>query len=91
MVSKRILVDECGVGLMIRGEPDSEITSGWRFLSGEETPEYAENESNFEIRDLVDVALEYGDSNVLFSDTEIGDSFRCDPDSGEFYCDTLSE
>lgn len=38
--SDRIMVDGLQVGYMYREEPDSEVDSGWRFLSGDETPEY---------------------------------------------------
>ncbi len=89
MVSKQVTEDGLGVGYMTKGEPDLEITSGWRFLSGHETPEYAGVASNFEIKDLVDVAIQYGDTNVLFSDAEIGEGFRRDPESTDFYSESF--
>lgn len=46
IASDRILVDGCRVGYMYREEPEQEWDSGWRFLAGDETVEYANDPAN---------------------------------------------
>ena len=54
--SDRITVAGQRVGFMYRELPDNEIDSGWRFLSGEETPEYADDPANFALYDVNTIA-----------------------------------
>ena len=46
IVSNMILQEGLPVGFMYREEPFDEEDSGWRFLSGTETEDYLDNESN---------------------------------------------
>src|SRR6266705_2951717 len=50
--SDRITVDGMKVGYMYREEPDKDLDSGWRFFSGDETQEYADNPDNFAIYEV---------------------------------------
>jgi hypothetical protein len=52
----RITVDGKRVGFMYRELPDDDIDSGWRFFSGEETQEYADDPANFAIYDVNTIA-----------------------------------
>ena len=54
--SDRITVDGCPVGYAYREQPDHESDSGWRFFAGDETQEYADDPSNFEIYDVNTIA-----------------------------------
>ena len=48
----RILVDGAKVGYMYREEPEEEHLSGWTFMSGDESQEYADNPKNWGIYDV---------------------------------------
>ncbi len=50
--SDAITVDGLKVGYMYREEPGNEADSGWRFFSGTESQEYADDPNNFEIYDV---------------------------------------
>jgi len=52
IVSRRITHDEQHVGYMYREKPAEEEDSGWRFLSGDETEDYIENEENSKVYDV---------------------------------------
>lgn len=52
----RIMVDGMPVGVVYREEPDSAVDSGWRFLAGDETQEYADEPDNWAIYDLNTIA-----------------------------------
>jgi hypothetical protein len=43
----RVTVDGKPVGFIYRELPDDDIDSGWRFFSGEDTQEYADDPANF--------------------------------------------
>ena len=62
------------VGFMYRDEPDNEIDSGWRFFSGEETQEYADQAENFEVYDVNTIA-NYDPSIIDHLDAPIGSAF----------------
>lgn len=46
MASDRILVDGARVGYMIREQPTDSVSSGWTFMAGDETQEYADDAAN---------------------------------------------
>jgi hypothetical protein len=48
----RITVDGMKVGYMYRDEPDNDIDSGWRFFSGDESQDYADDLTNTAIYDV---------------------------------------
>jgi hypothetical protein len=52
LASDRITVDGMKVGYMYREEPDKDDESGWRFFSGDETQEYADDPNNFAIYEV---------------------------------------
>jgi len=81
--SDSITVEGNKVGLMYRENPGSNVDSGWRFLSGLETPEYIENTENFGFYDINTVA-NYDPEIVPLLDTPIGSAFRRDPHTGRF-------
>ena len=56
LASDRITIARQPVGFMYREPPDHSIDSGCRFFSGEETQEYADDASNFEIYDVNTIA-----------------------------------
>jgi hypothetical protein len=44
------------VGYMYREEPDDLLDSGWRFLCGDESPEYLDESGHLEIHDVNRIA-----------------------------------
>jgi hypothetical protein len=56
LASDRITVDGCPVGFMYREVPDDSVSSGWRFFSGDETQEYADDPANFALYDVNTIA-----------------------------------
>jgi hypothetical protein len=56
MVSCKITSGESLVGYMYREQPGEDEDSGWRFMSGTETDEYLEDESNVKLVDVNIVA-----------------------------------
>lgn len=48
----RIMVDGLKVGYMFREQPDKEGSSGWTFMSGDESQEYADNPDNWAIYEV---------------------------------------
>ena len=51
-----ITVEGMKVGYMYREEPDDAVDSGWRFFSGTEDQEYADNRDNWQIYDVNTIA-----------------------------------
>jgi hypothetical protein len=56
IASDRITIDGQLVGLMYRQEPTNDLDSGWRFLSGDESEEYANNPDNAGLFDVNTIA-----------------------------------
>ena len=48
----RITVDGLKVGYMFRDLPDKDVLSGWTFMAGDESQDYADNSGNWAIYDL---------------------------------------
>jgi hypothetical protein len=69
--SDHIMVDGRPVGFMYREEPDNDVDSGWRFLSGEESQDYIDSADNLAIYDLNTIA-NYDPTIIPFLDSPIG-------------------
>ncbi|MBQ4216232.1 MAG: DUF2185 domain-containing protein [Bacteroidales bacterium] len=52
IASDRITVDGAKVGFMYREEREDEDDSGWRFLAGDETDEYLDDQQHFMMFDV---------------------------------------
>ena len=74
IASNRITRDGKPVGFMYRKAPDSDVDSGWRFLSGDESQAYADEASNFAMYDVNTIA-NYDDSIVPFLSAPIGSAY----------------
>jgi len=83
LASDRIPVDGMKVGYMYREEPDKDLDSGWRFFSGDETQEYADNPENFAIYD-VNTICNYDPAIIRFLDAPYGAALGRIPGSDEF-------
>lgn len=71
LATDKITVDGEPVGFMYRDNPDFENDSGWRFLSGTETQEYADNPDHWEIYDVNTIA-NYDKTIIKHLDLPIG-------------------
>lgn len=80
----RITVNGDKIGYMYREEPDNDIDSGWRFLSGSEDDEYMDESENHGIYDVNTIA-NYDPAIIQFLDAPIGSTFVRDEDTGEFF------
>jgi hypothetical protein len=81
LASDKITVDGERVGWMYREAPDYGGDSGWRFLSGTETQEYADDAANWEIYDVNTIA-NYDPDIVPLLNAPLGAEFTRDPLSG---------
>ena len=73
-----VTVGDRGIGFMIREEPEFDGDSGWRFFSGLETEEYAQNEAHFHVYKLNFVA-NFEPDVVPHLDAEVGMAFERGP------------
>lgn len=71
MATDKITVDGELVDFMYREQPDFDSDSGWRFLSGTETQDYADNPSNWEIYDTNTIA-NYDNAIIPYLNLPIG-------------------
>jgi hypothetical protein len=81
--SDRITVDGMKVGYMYREEANEDFDSGWRFFSGDETQEYADDPDNFAIYD-VNTVCNYDPAIIPLLDAPIGAAFGRLPSSDQF-------
>jgi hypothetical protein len=77
MATDRITVDGKRVGFMYREPPSDSIDSGWVFFSGDESQEYADEPSNYEIYDVNTIA-NYDPSIITYLDAPVGSAFGRD-------------
>ena len=56
LATDKITVEGLKVGYMYREKPDREIDSGWRFFSGTENQDYANDVSNVMVFDVNTIA-----------------------------------
>ena len=76
-----ITVDGRKVGFMYREEPDNDVDSGWRFVSGFESQEYMEDAENHAIYDVNTIA-NYDPEIVPLLDAPIGSAFERENGTG---------
>jgi hypothetical protein len=81
--SDHITVDGRPVGFMYREEPDNDVDSGWRFLSGDESQDYIDNTDNLAIYDLNTIA-NYDPTIIPFLDFAIGTELERVPGTNQF-------
>ena len=79
----RITLDGMKVGYMYRDQPNNDVDSGWRFFSGDESQEYADNPDNISIY-AVNTICNYDQSIIPFLNAPIGSAFGRVEDTDEF-------
>jgi hypothetical protein len=83
LASDRVTVAGQRVGFMYRDSPVNDIDSGWRFFSGEETQEYADDPANFALHDVNTIA-NYDPGIVAHLDAPAFSAFERDSDTNVF-------
>jgi hypothetical protein len=71
IASDHITVEGRHVGWMYREKPDNDVDSGWRFFSGSESQEYADDANNFAIYHLNTIA-NYDRAIIPYLESEFG-------------------
>ena len=82
IASDEITIEGKPVGFMYRDSPDDHVDSGWRFFSGDETQQYVDDPSHFELYDLNTIA-NYDPSIIIFLDSPVMSAFERNHESGE--------
>lgn len=72
--SDRITVDGLKVGYMVREVPDEEVFSGWTFMSGDESQEYADDPDHWSIYD-VNTICNYDPAIIPYLDANYDSAF----------------
>jgi hypothetical protein len=83
LATNQIMVDGRPVGYMYRERPDENVDSGWRFLSGEESQEYADDPDNWAYYDLNTIA-NYDRTIIPYLNSEVGAEFERVPATSTF-------
>jgi hypothetical protein len=83
IASNEVMVLGKPIRYAYREEPDNDQDSGWRVLSGEETPEYAEDANNFAQYNATTV-IQHEPAFAPLLDKEFPIAFERDKDLGEF-------
>lgn len=83
IATDKITVDGEIVDFMYRDQPDFEADSGWRFLSGKETQEYADNPTNWAIYDTNTIA-NYDKAIIPYLDFPVGSELERIKDTDKF-------
>jgi len=78
-----ITVDGRRVGYMYREEPDNDVDSGWRFMSGRESDAYMDDADNIGVYDVNTIA-NYDRDIIPFLDAPIGSAFEREDGTGPF-------
>lgn len=78
-----ITVEGYPVRFMYREEPDNEVDSGWRFMSGFESDEYIDNPDNLAVYDVNTIA-NYDPSIIPLLGSPIGSAFEKVEEGGRF-------
>ena len=78
-----ITVEGYPVRFMYREEPDNEIDSGWRFMSGFEDDEYMDDPKNHAIYDVNTIA-NYDPSIIPFLESPIGSAYEKEDNAEQF-------
>ena len=75
IASNRITVDHQKIGYMYRDTPSENFPdSGWRFFSGDESEEYTDEASNFQMFDL-NTVCNYDPEIIPFLDAPVGTAY----------------
>jgi hypothetical protein len=82
----RITVDGQPVGFMYREDRDQGGDSGWRFMAGDESEDYASDPANVGIYDVNTIA-NYDRDIIPLLDAPVGSAYSRDPSSGKFVPD----
>ena len=90
LASDRITVDGMKVGYMYREQPDNEIDSGWRFFSGEEDQDFADNPDNFALFS-VNTICNYDSAIIPCLNAAPGAAFGRVPGSDKFEAEELQK
>ncbi len=72
--SDRVTVDGLKVGYMFREQPRERLFSGWKFMAGDESPEYADNLDHWSIFE-VNTVCNYDRASIPSLDAECGTAF----------------
>ena len=83
MASDHISVEGRPISFMYREPPDNDMDSGWRFLSGAESQEYADDPNNWAIYDLNTIA-NCDRAIIPYLDAEPGTDFERMPGTDQF-------
>ena len=83
LASDRITVAGKRVGFMYREPADNTLDSGWRFFSGEESQDFADDPNNFEIYDVNTIA-NYDPDIIPFLDEPAFSAFDRESTSSKF-------
>ena len=83
IASDRITVDGQLVGFMYRETPGDDLDSGWRFLAGDESQSYADDQGHFEIYDVNTIA-NYDPGIVAMLDNPPMSAFERDKSGNNF-------
>ena len=86
--SDRITVDGLKVGYMYREQPDDDYDSGWRFFSGDESQEYANDADNLAIYN-VNTICNYDPAIIPHLLAPSGSAFVRSPGTDEFIPEDL--
>ena len=77
LASDHIVVDGKEVGYMMQEEPSNSLSSGWIFMSGDETQEYADDAANWSIYE-VNTICNYDRAIISYLDSKSGTAFGRD-------------
>lgn len=77
LATDRIVVDGCPIGYMYRERPINDQDSGWRFFTGDESPEYMAVNANHGVYD-VNTIINYDPAILPFIDSTVGSKFERD-------------
>lgn len=78
-----ITVEGYPVRFMYREEPDNDVDSGWRFMSGYESQEYMDDPNNHAAYDVNTIA-NYDPTIIPFLSAPVGSVFEKTPQSERF-------
>ena len=93
VASDRILVDGQKVGYMYRTAPGSSqeyADSGWTFMAGDETQEYADTAENWALYD-VNTVCNYDPEIIPLLNAPPRSAFARDPVTGQFVAEPFEE
>ena len=83
IASDEITIQGKRVGFMYRDIPYDETDSGWRFFSGDETQEFTDDPTHFEIYDVNTIA-NYEPAIIDLLDSPVMSAFGRNPNSENF-------